>query len=48
MQINSDGSFEVIASSTPHEGNWLRMAPESRLIQVRQTRMDHKKEIPAQ
>lgn len=48
MQINPDGSFEIIASSTPQKGNWLRMAPESRLIQVRQTRMDHKKEIPAQ
>ena len=48
MQIAEDGSFEIIASSTPQPGNWLKMAPESRLIQVRQTRLDHKKEIPAQ
>lgn len=48
MQINADGSFEIIASSTPQSGNWLKMTPESRLIQVRQTRIDHKKEIPAQ
>ena len=49
MQINADGSFEIIASSEPQPGkNWLQMVPESRLIQVRQTRLDHKKEIPAQ
>src|SRR6478609_12021044 len=48
MQINADGSFEIIASSSPQTGNWLKMAPESRLIQVRQTRLDHKTEIPAQ
>jgi hypothetical protein len=48
MQIAADGSFEIIASSTEHAGNWLKMSPDSRLIQVRQTRMDHKKEIPAQ
>jgi hypothetical protein len=49
MQINEDGSFEIIASSTPQPGkNWLKMVPESRLIQVRQTRLHHKTEIPAQ
>jgi hypothetical protein len=48
MHINSDGSFEIIASSVPQSGNWLKMSPETRLLQVRQTRMDHKKEIPAQ
>jgi hypothetical protein len=48
MLINPDGSFEIIASVAPQSGNWLRMVPETRLIQLRQTRMDHKKEIPAQ
>lgn len=48
MQIDADGSFEVIASSEkPANGNWLPMAAETRLIQVRQTRLDHKNEIPA-
>ena len=48
MAIAADGTFEIIASSTPQPGNWLKMSPETRLIQVRQTRLDHKKEIPAQ
>lgn len=48
MQIAADGSFEIIASSTPHTGNWLKMSPDTRLLQVRQTRMHHKTEIPAQ
>ncbi|MEZ5436388.1 MAG: DUF1214 domain-containing protein [Pseudomonadales bacterium] len=49
MQIADDGSFEIIASiEKPPTGNWLRMTPETRLLQVRQTRMHHKTEIPAQ
>ncbi|MEZ5538514.1 MAG: DUF1214 domain-containing protein [Pseudomonadales bacterium] len=48
MHIHADGSFEIIASSTPQQGNWLKMSPETRLIQVRQTRIHHKTEIPAQ
>ncbi len=48
LQMADDGSFEIIASSTPQPGNWLCMSPETRLIQVRQTRINHKKEIPAQ
>lgn len=48
MVIAADGSFEIIASSTPQPGNWLKMSPDTRLIQVRQTRLNHKAEIPAQ
>ena len=49
MDINPDGSFEIIAScEKPQSGNWLPMKPETRLIQVRQTRLDHKNEIPAE
>ncbi|CAA0103870.1 Uncharacterised protein [BD1-7 clade bacterium] len=48
MQIDADGNFEVIASATPQEaGNWLPMSSATRLIQVRQTRLDHGAEIPA-
>jgi hypothetical protein len=47
MQINADGSFEIIASATEQPGNWLKMTPNTRLIQVRQTRLDHAREIPA-
>lgn len=48
LQINADGSFEFIASSEEHSGNWLPMSPDTRLIQIRQTRLDHKKEILAE
>jgi hypothetical protein len=47
MQIAADGSFEIIASAAEQPGNWLKMTPNTRLIQVRQTRLDHAREIPA-
>lgn len=48
MDIDKDGRFEIIASKEKQPGNWLPMAEGTRLIQVRQTRLDHKNEIPAQ
>ena len=48
MHIEDDGSFEVIASTEPQPGNWLAMSEDSRMIQVRQTRLDHVNEVPAQ
>lgn len=49
MQVNADGSFEIIvACEKPENGNWLPMSAETKLVQVRQTRLDHKKEIPAE
>ena len=41
LEIDPDGHFEIIASSTEQAGNWLPMKPETRLIQIRQTRLDH-------
>lgn len=50
MKIEADGSFRVIASSEdPGDGsNWLKMVPDTRMIQVRQTRVDHRRETLAQ
>lgn len=49
MVYNNDGSFDIIAScEKPAQGNWLPLALETKLIQVRQTRLDHKNEIPAE
>jgi hypothetical protein len=48
MEVAPDGSFEIIASSKEHSGNWLPMQPETRLIQIRQTRLDHVNETLAQ
>jgi hypothetical protein len=41
MRIEPDGSFEIVASSEEKPGNWLPMRPETRMIQIRQTRLDH-------
>ena len=48
MEVAADGSFEIIASSKEQPGNWLPMQPETRLIQIRQTRIDHAGEILAE
>ena len=50
IQLDANGRFEIIASSTQptNTKNWLKMSPDTKLIQVRQTRLDHKNEIPAQ
>ena len=36
MEIDEDGSLEIIVSQTKQEGNWLRMGPETNAINVRQ------------
>ena len=50
MKISADGTFEIIASSErpPDCDNWLAMTPETRMIQIRQTRLDHAAETIAQ
>lgn len=50
LVLDADGRFEIIASvEQPSTGaNWLRMSPETRMIQVRQTRVDHDTEVLAQ
>lgn len=40
MDINEDGSFEVVISQREHAGNWLQMGPETNSINVRQTFQD--------
>jgi hypothetical protein len=49
MLLGPGGSFEIIASSKeqPKGTNWLPMKPETRMIQIRQTRLDHAEEILA-
>jgi hypothetical protein len=48
LKLSADGSFEIIASATREGENWLPMEPESSSLIVRQTRLDHANEIPAQ
>ncbi|WP_101760593.1 DUF1214 domain-containing protein [Oceanicoccus sp. KOV_DT_Chl] len=48
MQINEDGTFEIIVSSTKQEGNWLPMREDTSNMVVRQTFNDRNKEVPAE
>ena len=47
LQMEADGSFELILSSEEHDGNWLRLAPNAEFILVRQYFSDWEDERPA-
>ena len=40
MEIEPDGTFEIVVSQKRHEGNWLPLAPEANQIGVRQFFID--------
>jgi hypothetical protein len=44
IDIDPDGSFEILVSVDEKTSNWLRMAPDSRSLIVRQTFLDREKE----
>lgn len=46
LVVNPDGTVEIIASATPHEKNWLPLAPDSTGLVVRQTYLDRTAETP--
>ncbi|MXW67543.1 MAG: hypothetical protein F4Z72_11180 [Gemmatimonadales bacterium] len=48
MEIDEDGTFELIVSGRRHGGNWLPMTAESRTLIVRQTFLDRETEAPAE
>ena len=48
MQVEPDGSFEIVLSAQRQEGNWLPMDPASNALVVRQTFLDRRAEKPAQ
>ena len=48
LQSSRDGSFEIVLSQQPREGNWLKLEPASNAVIVRQTFLDRKREQPAQ
>ncbi|MDT0575364.1 DUF1214 domain-containing protein [Croceicoccus sp. F390] len=47
MQFAADGSFEIIASKTKANGNWLPLDDDSTMLLVRQTFLDRATEQPA-
>ena len=46
IELGPDGSFEIIASQKEQRGNWLRLAPDTSQILLRQTFLDRSKETP--
>lgn len=48
LKLESDGSFEIIASQKEHPGNWLRMSPQTSQILIRQTFLDKLSEKPVE
>jgi len=48
LEIAPDGSFEIALSCEPRPGNWLRLAPDSESLLVRQTFLDRERETPAE
>ena len=48
IDMDADGRFELVLSSTPQEENWLPMSPETGTLVVRQTYGDRSTETPAE
>jgi hypothetical protein len=46
LVVEPDGTVEIIASATPHDKNWLPLAPDSTGLVVRQTYLDRTTEVP--
>jgi hypothetical protein len=47
IAVSTDGTFEVIVSATPHDGNWLPLAEDAHYLNVRQYLVDWEVERPA-
>jgi len=47
LQVEADGSFEIMLSPKEHPGNWLRLHSDSHYFLVRQYLLDWETEIPA-
>lgn len=48
LEVDPDGSFEIILSQHARDGNWVRMEPTTNALVVRQTFLDRKAEKSAQ
>ena len=48
VELEPDGTVDIIVSAREHPRNWLRMSPQSRLLIVRQTFLDRATERPAE
>jgi hypothetical protein len=48
ISYEPDGSFEIIASQKEHPGNWLRLAPDTSQVLLRQTFLHKERETPVE
>jgi hypothetical protein len=48
LRADAEGRIEVLLSAREQRGPWLRLAPESNAVIVRQTFLDRRREQPAQ
>ncbi len=48
LQMEADGSFEIILSQTPSGKNWLKTEPGTTMVMVRQTFLNRFTETPAE
>src|SRR5262249_36178955 len=49
LVLDADGSFEIVASQRePSAKNWLRLAPDTKQILVRQTFLERARERPVE
>lgn len=48
FDVAADGTFELHLSVAPAARNWLPLAPDATLLIVRQARLDHEREQPAE
>ncbi len=48
IEVADDGSFEILASQEEQPGNWLRLAPDTSQILLRQTFLHKERETPVQ
>jgi hypothetical protein len=47
LEVEEDGSFEIILSQKEHPGNWLPLTENTRSLNIRQTFLDRNTERPA-
>jgi hypothetical protein len=48
LRLGAGGQFEIVLSTRPQPGNWLKLEPDTNAVIVRQTFLDRKTERPAQ
>lgn len=48
LRVEPDGTFEIVLSPRPHEGNWISLHPNATQVLIRQYFFDWEREEPAE